>query len=405
MKAPTSLFRLTLLALAPLVACGEIAEHNAGRAHWMGDLIGADSIAPGTFVERGKPIELLSPPYGATEARQAPDVDGLTVFPAFVDTRPAAYVTTEVWEQWTRVWAQPMYVPVTAFDPVLGPTLLPGAKPIFGVAPPSRFYSPFWQTWWFLVPPDTHPDAYTSVAQVLESGLPQKEGPNVYAAFSPEEIGPAHEANAAPMRPLTRDLLRARLPQQGWMDGKPIWFIHFGRDRFRIDERTKLVQPTVLYQFAIRGPEGEPVPIDILPRVGGTGVFRAPRPVDAVNGIPQFGALWQEYQVILSPRPGDPMPGIFIPQAMTELRQKVASIVGDAMVPVPGPVAENTAEKDQFILRVAVDGACFNQGDFPAGCIWLDTQASVENNLPGNVFVDTQRMSARALLLFNGVAP
>lgn len=108
--------------------------------------------------------------------------------------------------------------------------------------------------------------------------------------------------------------------------------------------------------------------------------------------------------MVLQQRPGDPTPGIFIPKAMTALRARVAGLLGDAWVPAPGQVAENTIEKDQYILRVATDGACFNQGDFPNGCIWLDTQQNIENNMPGAAFYDTKRLSARALLLFDGTA-
>jgi hypothetical protein len=405
----TKVNRISLIGAAALAAagCGQIADHSAGRAYSMADLVGPNSVLPDVFTPRGAALSWLAPPFAQTGPGpvQASDADGLTVFAAFVDAHPAAYVTTEVWDEWTRVWAEPMYVPVTSIDPIDGPTLLEGARPVFSVAPPSKFYAPFWQTWYVIVPEGTKADAFTSVAQVLDSKLPLAQGPNVFASISVPGIGPAHADGQPPVRPLTYDPLVSRLPEQGWLDGKPIWVLTFGPDRFRIDDKTKLVQETVLYQFALRGPDGLPIPLDLLPRVGGTGAFRAPRPVDQVNGIPQFGALWHEFQVIISPRPGDPTPGVFVPKAMTALRAKVAGAMGDAFVPAPGQVAEDTVEKDQYILRVALDSTCFGQGDFPNGCVWLDTQANIENNLPGASFVDTKRLSARALLLFDGIAP
>lgn len=386
------------------LGCGQIADHLAGKAYSLRDLVGPSSVQPQVFTARGQPLELLSPPFAPGPAKQAADVDGLTVFPAYVDAHPAAYVTTEIWDEWSRVWAQPLYQLVTSVDPIGGPALLAGARPIFSVAPGSRFYGPFWQTFYVVVPAGTNPAAMTSVADVLNSGSVLVQGPNVYASIGPGSLGPAHEANAVPVRPLTFDPLLPRLPEQGWMDGKPVTYLFFGRDRLRIDDKTKLVQETVLYQFALRGGDGNPIALDFLPRVGGTGAFRAPRAVDAPNGIPQFGGLWHEFQVILTPRPGDPQPGIFVPAAMTALRAKVAAQLGAQFVPVPGQVAEQTAEKDQFILKVALDAACFGQGDFPNGCLWLDTQANIENNLPGAAFYDTRRLSARALLLFDGTA-
>jgi len=151
----TSLPHLGALALTALLACGDIAEHNAGRAYSMADLVRSGSVAPEVFTARGAPLTLLSPPFAATGSRQAADTDGLTVFPSFVDTRPAAYVTTEIWDEWSRVWAQPMYVPVTSVQPVDGPVRLAGSRPIFSVGPGSRFYSPYWEVWYVVVPAST----------------------------------------------------------------------------------------------------------------------------------------------------------------------------------------------------------------------------------------------------------
>ena len=395
---------LPIAAVLLGAGCGLVADHNAGQAYSLRDLVGPGSVQANVFTARGQPLELLSPPFSPDASVQDPRIDGLTIFPAFVDAHPAAYVTTEIWDEWSRVWAQPMYVQVTSIDKVAGPKLLANGRPIFSVAPGSRFYSPFWQTFYVVVPAATKADTFTSVAAVLDSKLPLVQGPNVYAAIGPAGLAPAHARGESPLRPLTYDFLVDRLTDQGWMDGRLVNFLSFGSDRFRIDDKTKVVQETVLYQFAIRGPDGNPVALDFLPRVGGTGAFRAPRAVDAPNGVPQFGALWHEFQAILATRPGDPLPGVFIPGELSALRAKVTAVLGAAFVPTPGPVAEDTAERDQFILRVALDGTCFGQGDFPNGCIWLDTQASIENNLPGAAFVDTRRLSARALVLFDGTA-
>ena len=387
-----------------LFACGTPPSISQGHLQTLADLAGPQSLLPQAVTPRGQVLQFLSPPFAPTASAQAADADGLTIFPAFVDARPAAYVVTEIWDQWPRVWAQPVYQLVTALDPIKGPAPLPGARVIFSVGPGSRFYSPYWQVYYVLVPDGFRPDALTSVADVLDSKLPLAQGPNVYWTIGPEGLGTAHAQGAKPLRPLTQDPLLLRLPERGWFDGQPVSFLSFGRDRFRADDK-HVVAEAVLYQFALRGPDGQPVPLD-LPRVGGTGAFRAPRPVDAPQGIPQFGALWHEFTAMLATRPGDPLPGVFVPAAMPALRARVVAMMGDArFAPLPGPVAEGTPEKAEFILRVAIDGACFGQGDFPNGCTWLDTQASVENNLPGAAFTDTKRLTAGALVFFDGTAP
>lgn len=397
--------RAALLVLAACAAaCSEGAEHQAGRLFTLftlGEEPGR-AFAPGVVVPRGAPLPLLSAPYRAANATQAPDLEGLTVYPSFLNGHPSAFVVTEIWDEFPRVWAQPVYVPVTALDPVAGPQPLPGALPVFGVPPGSRFYSPYWITWYVLVPAGFS-GSLTSAAQVLDSGFPLVQGPNAYWTLCPPGTSVAHEAGKLPVRPLTLDPLKARTVQQGWVDGAPAFFLSFGRDRFRTND-ARVVAETALYRFALRGPDGEPVPLD-LPPVHGTGPFRAPRAFDAPNNIPQFGALSHEYWALLQTRPSDPVPGVFVPAAMTALRAQVAAQLGPQFVPLPGPVAEGLPERDQFVLRVATDAACFGQGDFPFGCTWLDSQASVENNLPAQALVDRKWLTATAIVLFEGGAP
>jgi len=75
------------------------------------------------------------------------------------------------------------------------------------------------------------------------------------------------------------------------------------------------------------------------------------------------------------------------------------------MVPVPSGAAERLPEREQYTLRVALDGSCFTLTDFPNSCIWFDTQQSIEGNLPATAFIDLKRFSSGALVFFDGVAP
>src|SRR5437868_605286 len=89
---------------------------EAARA---GDPDGASSVAL-----RGQPLKWLSSPYNSGAQPQEPDRDGLVVQPAFADARPAAFVTSEIWDGFPRVWAQPIYILVTGFDAQQGPQKL-----------------------------------------------------------------------------------------------------------------------------------------------------------------------------------------------------------------------------------------------------------------------------------------
>src|SRR5438128_1229469 len=147
--------RIAGIALVTACACSP-PPRPAGELATMSALIdGARANSPdgaASVTLRGQPLRFLSDPYTAGQQMQDPDRDGLAVQPAFADARPAAFVTTEIWDGFPRVWAQPLYVLVTGFDAQQGPRALPGALPIFGLSPASRFYSPYWQTYYLTVP-------------------------------------------------------------------------------------------------------------------------------------------------------------------------------------------------------------------------------------------------------------
>jgi hypothetical protein len=74
---------------------------------------------------------------------------------AFVGDRRAAYVTSDYWTNYRVVWVQPMYVPVAEWKPGVKPVPLDGSLPVFSVGPRSKFYSPFWQVFYVVVPAGT----------------------------------------------------------------------------------------------------------------------------------------------------------------------------------------------------------------------------------------------------------
>ena len=403
---PGPLGRACALALCAAAACAPPPRAEGGRTT-LGDLVTAarasDPEALQAVAPRGTRLALLSDPFATGAAVvQDPQVDGLVVQPAFSDTHPAAFVMTDQWREFPRVWAQPLYVLVTGFDPRGAPVALPGALPIFSVGPSSRFYSPFWQTYYATVPAGTDPASVRSADRIVAAGYPLTPGPLRLASIGTRELGLSHPAGKPPVHPFTNDALVDHVAQQGFADAGLVFFVDFGASRFRVDDRN-VVQETAMFHLALRKPDGSIVPLG-LPPVAGTGAFRAARPPDLLNGVPQFGALWHTYTVVLQTLATDPTPGVFVSASRPTLRERMMAQLGSQYVPLPTPAAERLPEREQFTLRVALDGSCFTQTDFPNGCTWLDSQGAVEGNLPATAFVDEKVFFSGALVFFDGSA-
>jgi hypothetical protein len=398
--------RVAAVAVLAISACSS-PPRPAGELRTMSDLVEAaranDAEASAAVTLRGQKLRWLSEPFAASSQIQESDRDGLVVQPAFADARPAAFVTTEIWDGFPRVWAQPLYVPVSGFDPIDGPLPAPDTSWIFAFGAGSRFYSPYWQTWYVTVPAGFPVERLRSAEAVLASGLTLTAGPLRYAAIGPREVEVAHPQDQTPVHPFTGDGLTARLPAQAWADGQLTWFLDFGADRFRVND-SMVVQEVALFRFALLGADGVPRALDVPPVVA-TGPFRTPRAADAPNGFPRFGALRHEYLVTLTPPPGQPKPGVFVSASRPALREQLIAGFGAGLVPVPSAAAERIPEREQYTLRVALDGSCFTLTDFPQSCVWLDTQQAIENNLPVTAFTDLKRFSSGALVFFDGVTP
>src|SRR3954454_1235810 len=115
-------------ALFATIACTSSPPRAAGELRTMTELVaGAQAKEPdalASVVLRGQPIKWLSDPYNPGTQAQEADRHGLVVQPAFADARRAAFVTSEIWDGFPRVWAQPMYIFVTGFDAQGGPRIV-----------------------------------------------------------------------------------------------------------------------------------------------------------------------------------------------------------------------------------------------------------------------------------------
>lgn len=335
---------------------------------------------------RGQPLPLLSPPFADAVQTQRSDRDGLNVFPAFSEGLPAAYTTTEFWQGFESVWLQPLYFAIQGFEngAVKGH---PGVRAIFSVGTRTRFYSPYWQIHYVVVPDGDTARSLRSTKAVLDSGYPVIPGPGTFCALAPPDVQLAQaEGDNVSVRPLFGDRVSARY-FPAWLEGEEVYYVDFGRNRFTWDEAGR-IDESALFDFVGRADDGSFYSLG-LPRVGGTGPLHSNTPPRVTNGRPQFGALWRIHQALLPAGAG-----VFIPSSRAALRSAVmASSRIDSIAPPVAPENEARVDPRDYTLRVASNPSCFldttPMTGFPASCRWLDSQAAVEAGIGPNLIQRT----------------
>jgi hypothetical protein len=356
------------LGLALLPACESPPEKRATGRWTLFDI--AERFGTGAALGKGASAEFPGgfAPEGILASRSA-----LKIALAFSEGQPAAYVITELWANYPAVWVQPMYVLTTGWDPAA--KKFPVLRVIFSVGPKSGFYSPFWRVSYVVVPTAADADRYTAARQILEDKLPLLPGPDRLCVLAPGDI--ALEGGVDAVRPLFGDKVGTVGRAKTWLDGEPIDVLDFGVARFTADEKM-VVDEQPLFIFMSRDGAGRLRPAN-LPNVGGTGPLYAVRPaLGGATSRPAFGSLWRFHPVTLPATAA-----AFIPPGsdFDALREQ---IVGVDVPAVTGPGATLPNVKD-FAGRVALNPACFDEPQFPAGCQWLDSQASIETLLPRNI--------------------
>jgi hypothetical protein len=346
-----------------------------------------DALAAPNLVPAGGDLTLLRSPYpavGSGTGRQQATQRGLTVFPAFSEGKPAAYMTTELWRNFDEVWAQPLYVDLTRQD-----------SPIFGVDSTSRFYSPYWQVFLY-----SHPAGvpeFRDARDVLDSKVALSPNSGKYCAITRDStlLAAIQQGDASPVRPLNGDPVTAPRNGHAYAAGNEVSFIDLGNaQRFVFDPVTLVVEETPLYAFALPDANGFPAEVD-LPRVGGTGPPHHARCdgkgncTGLIGGIPEFGALWRVYDVLL-PATAD----VYVPANLPELQAKVRAMGFTA--PPPASSLGN-----DFVLRVAVDGKTCLAAD-PSTCTWLDSQNQIESQIVEWRVTKTGTLVSCPLVEFNG---
>ena len=346
-----------------------------------------DTLASPEVIGPGGDLPFLRSPYppvGSKTGKQQATQAGLTVFPAFSEGKPAAYMTTEVWENFDEVWAQPLYVDVTGHD-----------APIFGIDASSRFYSPYWQILLY-----SHPAGapeFRDARAVLDSKVTLSPNSAKYCAITRNEtvVAAIQQGDATPLRPLNGDPVTAPRNSRAYAAGNEVYFVDLGNaQRFTFDPVTLVVEETPLYAFALPDANGFPVEVD-LPRVGGTGPPHNPRCdgkgncAGVIGGIPEFGSLWRVYDVLL-PAGAD----VYVPANLPDLQAAVRAMGFTAPAPA-------TSLGDDFTLRVAVNGKTCLPAD-PTQCIWLDSQNQIESQVVEWRVTQTGTTVSCPLVEFNG---
>jgi hypothetical protein len=367
--------RLSLLSL--MLGCGRFdldlgsegdsAPRAAAQLWTMFDihraLLEGRPVAPTASFPDGFPPEtfITSQPDGTTTLR---------IIPAYSEGEPAAYVLPEIWLNFDEIWVQPWYEFVTAWnDRSNSQNALKGpndedAAPVWDVSHRSLFYSPFWVVFYAVVPPGTAFDHYTSVEQIVNDKLPIYRGPPWIYSVRPPEV----TLEAKPLHPFLQKEVAAvlRTFPLSFVDHEPVPYFDEGFNNFEYDPVTQVVEETPLFLLAQRDAEGRTVLLD-APHVIGTGPLLSRRPPEVYNGKPRFGSYTRFYIANLPATAA-----AYDPEVHTAA---TAALVAKMLDPQAyrGRVARNA-------IKVADrDRPCFELPEFPMGCIWLDSQARIED--------------------------
>ena len=304
---------------------------------------------------------------------------------AFVEGKPAAYLTTEVWTNYRALWVQPMYILVTRWNEG-NPTSawLDGARWILPVGEDSLFYSPFWQVTYVVVPEGTPPERYRSSTQLFADRLPMHRGPGRLVALVPDGTGA--EGAATSLAGRLGHPVGAPGRSWAWVDGvdQPKRVLDFGERRFEWNDRLE-VEATPLFVFTTRQTDGAWLPAG-LPNVGGTGPLFARRPPLAPGGRPAFGSLWRLHTVRLPA--GNEDVGVFLPSnaRWQGLSQELAPAIRGVAIPEVTWEFANPADARKHLLKVALNArTCFRDEASLAQCRWLDSQSAIEETLPAAI--------------------
>lgn len=322
--------------------------------------------------------------------------------PAFSESQPMGYITTDFWANYPQIWLEPMYILVTAWNASppaanrLRDEMSNPSPPIFSIGLQSAFWSPFWQTYYVEVPAGTPSTKYTSTKQLFDDHLVMHAGPNRFASIAPDGLSlpSSGDITAAILawapnvaaylgQNSVDDIVNSSKTEFGWLDGVLVPFFDFGTDNFEADANQE-IQDVPLFLFVRPDANGGLKPAGIQ-NVGGVAPLfsHVPGRVSTSNR-PQFGALWRLHFVTLPPTAG-------------------AFAMGNYTVAIG--TGGSPTDLAPMVGRVALDTTCFqNLAMGPSVCTWLDSQRAIEDNLGEKAIQRTDLQPACPFVMWRGKA-
>lgn len=380
--------------MAPLLGCDEARDPTPVRTPrlWtLSDLRAAyaagETIASTPSFPAGlSPAELFEEPN--------PGVLVPHVAPAYSEGDAAAYVITDVWVNFDKVWAQPWYYLVTAWNdkPTSQNRLkeadgMTATPPLIDVGPNSAFYSPFWQIRYAEVPSDTPPDKYKNTRDLLAAKPALHLGSNWTYAVRPFDVTLGSGKVTHPYLPSKE--VGLLVLGTVWWDDNLLGFLNIGGNNFRLDDEL-VVEEVPLFRFARVNAEGE-LQATELPAVVGSGPLGARRPAEVTADLrPKFGAFTRLYLAIL--------PATAVPFDPDVNKAGAAAL------------SKSGVDPNTYRNRVALNGkgatatapSCFDAMTFPMSCQWLDSQSRVEEALGPNNLIRTEVTLTSPMVFYAG---
>ncbi len=306
--------------------------------------------------------------------------DEIRIAPAFTEGLPSAYITTDIWVNFPKIWAQPLYVfvaPGNPRDPEANLLPLPW---IAGVGSASAFWSPYFRITYVEVPRDTPPDRFATVRDVLAARLPMHPGPTRLVTLLPD-AAMAPEDPGRSLLPTLQGRIGLPVRRQVIVEGKPApqAALDFGSDRFVIEAGDVIAEEPLFFFFG-RNDAGQSVPLTPVPRVGGTGPIGAGREPVAPGNRPRFGSLWRLWAVHL---PASAR--IFVPRPRrAEWEARSWGAQPNLAIAESSAALDALPGIDSFAFRVLLDEGCLANAATTAAldaCPWLDSQERLERHL------------------------
>jgi hypothetical protein len=319
---------------------------------------------------------------GSLHQPQPDGTERLTIFPAYADGRPAAFVITELWANHPKPWLLPVYLHTVApFDPVMKTNPpFPGSLSIFPVDFAGSFYSPYWRATYYQADRQL-----TDAVQVVGLGSEHIQvGSLIYCPLVPGNVVIGNADGGAPTHPFTdrplqggalTDALAPGADGGAFLPSVPVHYLAFGLDRVPWDGDT--VYDTPMYVFT-DGTAALPLPA-ILP------------------DDPIHHGLARVVDVVWPPTAY-----VFVPPGRKAAFKEanplaVERMGGPSHVLTNEEVSEAVA--NTYFLRVLLTPNCVLQdAGFPDSCTWVDSASKVEAQLPTWRLIPTGGLATFGLL-------